>query len=156
MEREKIIRERFKVFQTLIGIGYNTDKKILDLKVEELVLKTNMNRSDLAIAIGLKNALANDDSRHLFLGDAHVIERDHNLGDEVIRITLVTAPFIYLVHLLTLKQFDVVITEDDTSDQKDYRYALESLCGLGTLAPLINSQTALLCDDIQDDHASDA
>jgi len=59
MEREKIIRERFKVFQTLIGIGYNTDKKILDLKVEELVLKTNMNRSDLAIAIGLKNALAN-------------------------------------------------------------------------------------------------
>ena len=58
MEREKIIRERFKVFQTLIGIGYNTDKKILDLKVEELVLKTNMNRSDLAIAIGLKNALS--------------------------------------------------------------------------------------------------
>ena len=58
MEREKIIRERFKVFQTLIGIGYNTDKKILDLKVEELVLRTNMNRSDLAIAIGLKNALA--------------------------------------------------------------------------------------------------
>ena len=58
MEREKVIRERFKVFQTLIGIGYNTDKKILDLKVEELVLKTNMNRSDLAIAIGLKNALA--------------------------------------------------------------------------------------------------
>ena len=58
MERERIIRERFKVFQTLIGIGYNTDKKILDLKVEELVLKTNMNRSDLAIAIGLKNALA--------------------------------------------------------------------------------------------------
>lgn len=58
MNREKIIRERFKVFQTLIGIGYNTDKKILDLKVEELVLKTNMNRSDLAIAIGLKNALA--------------------------------------------------------------------------------------------------
>ena len=57
MEREKIIRERFKVFQTLIGIGYNTDKKILDLKVEELVLKTNMNRSDLAIAVGLRNAL---------------------------------------------------------------------------------------------------
>ena len=58
MEREKIIRERFKVFQTLIGIGYNTDKKILDLKVEELVLKTNMNRSDLVIASALKDALA--------------------------------------------------------------------------------------------------
>lgn len=58
MNREKIIRERFKAFQTLIRIGYDTDKKILDLKVEELVLKTNMNRSDLAVAIGLKNALA--------------------------------------------------------------------------------------------------
>lgn len=57
MEREKIIRERFKVFQTLIGIGYNTDKKILDLKVEELVLKTNINRSDLTIAVGIRNAL---------------------------------------------------------------------------------------------------
>lgn len=58
MEREKVIRDRFKVFQTLIGFGYNTDKKILDLKVEELVLKTNMNRSDLSIAIGLKKSLA--------------------------------------------------------------------------------------------------
>ena len=58
MEREKIVRERFKVFQTLIGFGYNTDKKILELKVEKLVLKTNMNRSDLSIAIGLKKALA--------------------------------------------------------------------------------------------------
>ena len=58
MEREKIIRDRFRVFQTLIRHGYNTDKKIVNLIVEELVLKTNMNRSDLAIAIGLKNALA--------------------------------------------------------------------------------------------------
>lgn len=57
MEREKIIRNRFRVFQTLIGIGYNTDSKIINLKAEELVLKTNMNRSDLAIAIGIKKAL---------------------------------------------------------------------------------------------------
>ena len=49
MEREKIIRERFRVFQTLIRYGYNTDKKIINLVVEELVLKTDMNRSDLAI-----------------------------------------------------------------------------------------------------------
>ena len=57
MEREKLIRERFRVFQTLIRYGYNTDKKIINLAVEELVLKTDMNRSDLAIAVGLRNAL---------------------------------------------------------------------------------------------------
>lgn len=57
MEREKIIRERFRVFQTLIRYGYNTDKKIINLAVEELVLRTDMNRSDLAIAVGLRNAL---------------------------------------------------------------------------------------------------
>ena len=38
--------------------GYNTDKKIIDLSIEELVLKTNMNRSDLVIASALKDALA--------------------------------------------------------------------------------------------------
>lgn len=59
MNREKIIRERFKVFKILIESGYNTDKKIIDLKAEELILKTDMNKSDLAIAIGLRNALAN-------------------------------------------------------------------------------------------------
>ena len=57
MEREKLIRERFRVFQTLIRYGYNTDKKIINLAVEDLVLKTDMNRSDLAIAVGLRNAL---------------------------------------------------------------------------------------------------
>lgn len=57
MEREKIIRDRFRVFQTLIRYGYNTDKKIINLILEELVLKTDMNRSDLTIAIGIRNAL---------------------------------------------------------------------------------------------------
>ena len=57
MEREKTIRERFRVFQTLIRYGYNTDKKIMNLAVEELVLKTDMNRSDLAIAVRIRNAL---------------------------------------------------------------------------------------------------
>ena len=57
MEREKLIRERFRVFQTLIRYGYNTDKKIINLAVAELVLKTDMNRSDLAIAVGIRNAL---------------------------------------------------------------------------------------------------
>ncbi len=66
MEREKLIRERFRVFQTLIRYGYNTDKKIINLAVEELVLKTDMNRSDLAIAVGLRNAL-NDRNLVTFL-----------------------------------------------------------------------------------------
>ena len=57
MEREKIIRERFRVFQTLIKYEYNTDKKIIGLVVEELVLKTDLNRSDLTIAVGIRNAL---------------------------------------------------------------------------------------------------
>lgn len=59
MEKEKIIKERLKVFQYLMSIGYNTDKKIAEIKVEDLVLKSNLSRSDLTIAIGIKNAAAN-------------------------------------------------------------------------------------------------
>ena len=59
MERETIIRERFKVFKALMGYGYNTDTKVIKMDTEEIVMKNGVNRSDLAIAIGLKNALAN-------------------------------------------------------------------------------------------------
>ena len=59
MDKEKTIRERFRVFEKLIDIGYNTDKKMMDMKVENLVLSSNFNRSDLVIAIGIKNALIN-------------------------------------------------------------------------------------------------
>ncbi len=55
----KIIKDRFRVFEKLIDIGYNTDKKMMDMKVENLVLSSNFNRSDLVIAIGIKNALIN-------------------------------------------------------------------------------------------------
>ena len=58
MNREKAIRERFKVFEKLANIGYNTDSKIINLKVEELLLQPNFNRSELMIAVGIKNALA--------------------------------------------------------------------------------------------------
>ena len=58
MNTEKIIRERFKVFEKLANIGYNTDSKIINLKVEELLLQPNFNRSELMIAVGIKNALA--------------------------------------------------------------------------------------------------
>ena len=59
MDKEKTIRERFKVFEKLTTIGYNTDSKIINLKVEELLQQPNFNRSELVIAVGIKNALAN-------------------------------------------------------------------------------------------------
>jgi len=57
MEREKIIRERFKVFKSLGSYGYNTDPKVIRLNTDELVEKTSMDRSEIAIAIGIKKAL---------------------------------------------------------------------------------------------------
>lgn len=59
MNREKAIRERFKVFEKLVNVGYNTDSKVINLKVEELLLQPNFNRSELMIAVGIKNALSN-------------------------------------------------------------------------------------------------
>ena len=58
MNREKAIRERFKVFEKLVNVGYNTDSKVINLKVEELLSQPNFNRSELVIAVGIKNALA--------------------------------------------------------------------------------------------------
>ena len=58
MNIEKVIKERFKVFEKLTTIGYNTDSKIINLKVEELLQQPNFNRSELVIAVGIKNALA--------------------------------------------------------------------------------------------------
>ena len=58
MNREKAIRERFKVFEKLVNIGYNTDSKVINLKVEELLLQPNFNRGELMIAVVIKNALA--------------------------------------------------------------------------------------------------
>ena len=59
MINEKIYNERLKVLDKLIREGYNTDKKIIDLKVEDLIQHTNFNRTELTIAIGIKNALVN-------------------------------------------------------------------------------------------------
>lgn len=58
MDKEKTIRERFRVFEKLVNIGYNTDNKIINLKVEELLSQPNFNRSELVIAVGIKNSLA--------------------------------------------------------------------------------------------------
>lgn len=59
MDKEKIIRERFKVFEKLVGSGYNTDKKIIDIKIEDLIQLPNFNRNELLIAIGIKTSLSN-------------------------------------------------------------------------------------------------
>ena len=38
---------------------YEKPKKIIDLKIEDLIQQTSFNRTELTIAIGIKNALAN-------------------------------------------------------------------------------------------------
>ena len=57
MKNEKIYKERLRVLDKLIREGYNTDKKIIDLKLENLIQQTNFSRTELTIAIGIKNAL---------------------------------------------------------------------------------------------------
>ena len=97
-----------------------------------------------------------DDPRHLLLGNAHIIERYHHLGDEVIGISHVTAPFIDFVHLVAQEQFDVIVAEDDASDQQDDCYSSKDFRGFRSLTPLIDPQAILLNDDVQDNHACDA
>lgn len=56
---ENIFKTRIKVLEKLFVSGYNTDKKILDMKIEEIICLDNFNRSDLTIAVGIKNSLCN-------------------------------------------------------------------------------------------------
>lgn len=57
MNNEKLIKEKLRVFEKLISSGYNTDKKILDMKIEDIILSSNFTRTDLNIAVGIKQAL---------------------------------------------------------------------------------------------------
>lgn len=75
MDKEKTIRERFKVFEKLVNSGYNTDNKIINLKVEELLAQPNFNRNELVIAVGIKNALA---SRKLVTFLCGIDEKDNS------------------------------------------------------------------------------
>lgn len=59
MDIERIIREKFRVFLKLIKAGYDSDKKIIDMKIEELIQAPNFNRRELSIAVGIKNSLIN-------------------------------------------------------------------------------------------------
>lgn len=75
MDKEKTIRERFRVFEKLVNSGYNTDNKIINLKVEELLAQPNFNRNELVIAVGIKNALA---SRKLVTFLCGIDEKDNS------------------------------------------------------------------------------
>lgn len=57
IDSEKITRSKLKVFEKLLFMGYNTDKKMLDMKIEDLLLSTCFTRSELNIAVGIKQSL---------------------------------------------------------------------------------------------------
>lgn len=59
MNNEKLAKEKLRVFEKLLQSGYNTDKKILDMKIENIIMLSNFTRSDLNIAVGIKQALIN-------------------------------------------------------------------------------------------------
>lgn len=52
-------KTRIKVLEKLIFNGYDTDKKVIDLKIEDLISNNNFSRSDLEIIVRIKNALIN-------------------------------------------------------------------------------------------------
>lgn len=47
---------RLKVFDKLFEVGYDSDDKISKLSIEELLLNESFSRSDLEIALGIKEA----------------------------------------------------------------------------------------------------
>ena len=51
MNKDKILKERLKVFEKLLNAGYNTDKKIMDMKIEKIILLSNFSRAELMIAV---------------------------------------------------------------------------------------------------------
>lgn len=51
------MKEKLRVLEKLINIGYNTDKKIIEMKTDELLLSTNFTRAELVIAVGIKESI---------------------------------------------------------------------------------------------------
>lgn len=54
--KDNIYKIRLKVFEKLMDCGFNTDDKILKLKIEDLLKFQQFSRSDLEIALGIKEA----------------------------------------------------------------------------------------------------
>jgi len=59
MTRERIKKERLRVLNKITDLGYDTDKKILNIKIEDLVLNNDISKSDLTIVVGIKKSLLN-------------------------------------------------------------------------------------------------
>lgn len=59
MTREKIKKERLRVLNKITDLGYDTDKKILNIKIEDLVLNNDISKSDLTTVVGIKKSLLN-------------------------------------------------------------------------------------------------
>lgn len=59
MTKEKIKKERLRVLNKITDLGYDTDKKILNIKIEDLVLNNDISKSDLTIVVGIKKSLLN-------------------------------------------------------------------------------------------------
>ena len=57
--RWKIKKERLRVLNKITDLGYDTDKKILNIKIEDLVLNNDISKSDLTIVVGIKKSLLN-------------------------------------------------------------------------------------------------
>lgn len=54
--KESQKRIRLKVFEKLFDCGYDTDDKLLKLKIEDLLKISTFSRSDLVIANAIKEA----------------------------------------------------------------------------------------------------
>jgi len=59
MTRERIKKERLRVLNKITDLGYDTDKKILNIKIEDLFLNNDISKSDLTIVVGIKKSLLN-------------------------------------------------------------------------------------------------
>ena len=73
MNNDKILTEKLKLFEKLLNAGYNTDKKIMDMKIEEIILLSNFSRSELMIAVEIKQALISKTLISFFSG---IVKKD--------------------------------------------------------------------------------
>lgn len=60
MINDKTYKDKIKVLEKLVKNGYDDDKKIKNLKLEDLINISEFNRTDLTIAVGIKEAISNN------------------------------------------------------------------------------------------------
>ena len=82
MEKEKNIRERFRIFKKLTRkLGYDTEKKILDMNIEDFLLLENMPYPELLIIIGIKKSL----KKNMLVSYLNGLEIDKNNDKDSIK-----------------------------------------------------------------------